>query len=169
MILEPRRGALMKKSLISSSALFVGLGLACFFARRTASQPAATADNKLAFLMQFGADGKEDVDWSGTIDAERLRIDGWQFDSNDEIGAKSWKCAARRETYWDTPYERNLRPTSNREKVTAKGLILEQEGGAPRAVKVDTAQGSFSFDTNFRPGDMPRSFRDGRVLVSAVP
>src|SRR5713226_7272791 len=99
----------MKKSLISISALFVGLGLAFFFARRTTSQTAATADNKLAFLVQFGADGKENVDWGGAIDAERFRIDGWQFDSNDEIGAKSWKCATQRETYWDTPYERNLR------------------------------------------------------------
>src|SRR5712692_5150302 len=169
MILEPRRGALMKKSLISISALFVGLGLACFFARRTASQPATTADNKLAFLVQFGADGKEDVDWSGTVDAERFRIDGWQFDSDDEVSAKSWKCATRRETYWDTPYERNLRPTSNREKVTAKGLIVELEGGEPRAVKVDSRQGSFSFDANFRPGDMPRSFLNGKVLVSPVP
>jgi hypothetical protein len=157
----------MNKSVISVSALFIGLGCALFLARRTASQTATTVDDKLAFLVQFGVDGKENVDWSGTIDAQRFRIEGWQFDSSDEAGPKSWKCATRRESYWDTPYERRLRPTSTREKVTAKGIILEL--GQPGPVRIDTRQGSFSFEANLRPGDMPRTFLNGRVLVSAVP
>ena len=130
----------------------------------------AAAPVKHAFLIQFGLDGAPDVDWSGSISGPRLSISGWQFDPKlDHVDGMKWRCATRRQSYWDTPYEPVMQPTSTRAKVTGKGIRAEIETPGPDVVRVSTAQGEFSFDAGINVGDVPRAYLNGRVSVQAVP
>ena len=61
-----------------------------------------------------------------------------------------------RETYWHTPYERRMQPTSNIDKVTTKGVLIEVEQPAPAEIRVSTKQGEFAFKPDLTPGDAPR-------------
>jgi hypothetical protein len=61
-----------------------------------------------------------------------------------------------------------MKGTSNRDKVTAKGIVLTLPTPAPR-VRVTTTQGEFTFDTSLAIADPPRRFLDGRATVEAVP
>ena len=123
---------------------------------------------RLAFLVRFGLDGQPDVDWSGKVSAPGARISPWQFDpKTDQIAGLAWKCATRAQTYWDTPYERSMGPTSRRDKVTGKGIVVELD--APVPAGVSTRQGDFTFDPNLAAGDAPRLFLDGRASVQALP
>src|SRR5579862_8785324 len=90
--------------------------------RRSDSAPVPESKAKTTFLIRFGVDGKADVNWSGKIDGAQLRLRGWQFNAKDSLDQAAWKCSTERQMYWDTPYEANMRPTSNREKVTEKGV-----------------------------------------------
>lgn len=128
---------------------------------------AAEPERRL-FLVKFGLDGKAEVDWSGSISAPQTFISGWQFDpEQDRVSGLSWSCATRRQNYWDTPYERSMRGTSNRDKVTAKGVWIAV---APplRPIRVSTRQGDFTFEPTYAPGDGPQFFLDGRASVEAA-
>src|SRR5262245_25596221 len=106
----------MKKVLPLSVALV--LAALHFTGTRKVSMTAQAADaRRSVFLIRFGVDGKPGVDWSGAIDPAPGRITGWQLDRDDSIHGASWKCATQEQNYWDTPYERRMRPTSNRDKV----------------------------------------------------
>ena len=133
------------------------------------SAPVKRPNTVAAFLIEFGADGKAGVDWSGSITTPRCRLTGWQFDKGDEIEGNSWKCATRRQLYWDTPYERRLQPTSEREKVTAKGVLVELEDTGVQEIRVSTNQGDFDVSANSKPGDPPQEYLSESVRVSAVP
>jgi hypothetical protein len=150
-------------------ALALGLTLFAPWLRRSDSAPVSGSKAKALFLVRFGVDGKEDVDWSGRIDGEQLRLRGWQFNTNDSVNEAAWKCSTQRQRYWDTPYEAKMQPTSNRAKVTEKGVIVEYQGSPGKEIRVLTSQGDFSFPTNLLPGEAPRFFLDGRASVSAVP
>src|SRR5215831_17947704 len=105
----------------------------CFYlasGQRTPPGALAADTRKTAFLIRFGVDGKADVDWSGSVEPMPARLMGWQFDANEQIEGASWKCSTREENYWDTPYERRLQPTSNRDKVTTKGIVVEFDASA---------------------------------------
>ncbi|MBI4909109.1 MAG: exo-alpha-sialidase [Acidobacteria bacterium] len=144
--------------------------LTIWLIRPTAPHSVLAADAERArYLIQFGVDGKENVDWSGSLTAPQAKLSAWQFDpAADSLTANTWKAATKREVYWDTPYERIMGPTANREKVTAKGLWVEL--GAPVAeIRVTTKQGDFVFEPTMTPGDAPQRFLDGRVAVQAVP
>src|SRR5205823_9090094 len=114
----------MKKALPISAVLIL---TALYFAanRKVAITAEAAEARRTAFLIRFGIDGKAAVDWSGSIEPAPGRITPWQFAKGDSIQGASWKCATREENYWDTPYERLMQPTSNRDKVTAKGIVVE--------------------------------------------
>src|SRR5690349_12872584 len=128
----------------------------------------AAESRKTAFLIRFGIDGKPDVDWSGRIDPAPVRITGWQFDRNDAIQGAGWKCVTREENYWDTPYERLMRPTSNRDKVTGKGVVVEYDAAVSGELRVSTAQGDFSFAMDAALWAAPRRYSDGRVEVRSA-
>src|SRR5271165_1171360 len=102
-------------------ALAITLTLFAPWLKRSHSAPMSDSKPKATFLIRFGEDGKPDVDWSGRIDGDQLRLRGWQFNAKDSVNQPTWRCSTQRQTYWDTPYEANMRPTSNREKVTEKG------------------------------------------------
>src|SRR5215469_17062274 len=107
----------MKTLLTTLSALAAVAALALLLPRGSSApvpEPAARA----AFLLRFGVDGKADADWSGSIASPHSRLAPWQFDSEDQLSGNAWKCSTRTETYWDTPYERKMQPTSNVDKVT---------------------------------------------------
>jgi hypothetical protein len=129
----------------------------------------ASETNKVALLIRFGVDGAKDVDWSGSISPAPSRLIGWQFDSRDKISSNRWECTTREERYWDTPYERNMGPTSNRDKVTAKGILVEFDDTLGGDVRVDTSQGAFSFRIDSSLWTAPRTFLDNRVEVRAAP
>lgn len=114
-----------------------------------------------AWLVRFGMDAKPEVDWSGSVTPAPRRLYPWQFDSNDAASANQWKCTTRQQQYWDTPYERSMKGTSRRNKVTRKGVVIEVESTAA-APRVTTAQGSFAITG-------PGRYLDGRVEVSAAP
>lgn len=122
-----------------------------------------------AFLIRFGLDGAKDTDWSGEIQPAPMRSSGWQFDSADQVESGRWKCVTREQRYWDTPYERNMGPTSNKNKVTGKGVYVELDRNAAAPFDVRTAQGSFRFESAAIVMGQPRRFLDGRVEVMAVP
>jgi hypothetical protein len=128
----------------------------------------AAAPPRARYLVRFGIDGKPDIDWSGGVQAQGASLSGWQFDpQTDTLNALSWKCATREETYWDTPYERLMQPTSNRDKVTVKGVVVDL--AAPGPVHVSTRQGDFTFQPDMTPGDAPRLYLAGRASVEALP
>lgn len=62
-----------------------------------------------------------------------------------------------------------MQPTSNREKVAAKGVWIELGDTPASALHVNTAQGWFDIATNSSPSDPSREFLGGRVRVTAVP
>ncbi len=129
----------------------------------------AAASRRAAFLIRFGQDGGKDVDWSGSIEPAPARIAGWQLDAADEAAGARWKCSTREQRYWDTPYERNMRPTSNRDRVTTPGVVVEYDLPLARPVEVRTAQGAFTFAPESSLWESPRKFLDGRVEVRAAP
>ena len=139
------------------------------FAPRGRSAGVIPRSTTVAFLVLFGQDGKADVDWSGSIATPGVRVSGWQFDGPDKFQGNSWKCTTRLENYWDTPYEQRMQPTSQRDKVTAKGLLVEPDDNNLAQFHIRTAQGDFDVAANFSPGDAPREYLDGRVRVMAVP
>lgn len=155
----------------------VGVLLACVAAVWVAWWPHGSAPvsvqaaeaARATYLIQFGVDGAENLDWSGSVAAGQATVRSWQFDpKSDELTGNSWKCMTRRQSYWDTPYERVMGPTANREKVTGKGVWVDLN--APLAeVRITTKQGDFVFEPNFAPGDAARLFLNGRVSVQAVP
>ena len=132
------------KKVISISAVPLIL-LSLYFARlrQAPSSVHAAEAQRAAFLIRFGVDGKADVDWSGSIDPPPSRMIGWQFDSGDEITGAGWKCATAEQNYWDTPYERRMQPTSNRDKVTVKGIVVEFDASKRGDVRVSTGLGQF--------------------------
>ena len=93
----------------------------------------------------------------------------WQFDRGDAILGAAWKCATREENYWDTPYERLMQPTSNRDKVTVKGIVAEFDSAQAGDVRVSTGKGAFSFPIDASLWSAPQPFLDGRVEVRAAP
>ncbi len=143
--------------------------VAMMFVPRGGSAGVTARNTTVAFLIQFGVDGKDGADWSGNISTPGVRLSGWQFDENDQLHGNSWKCATLKETYWDTPYERRMQPTSHRDKVTVKSVLVEPEDNSVSQIHVATAQGNFDVAANFAPGDAPRQYLAGRVRVTAVP
>jgi hypothetical protein len=135
---------------------------------RGSSAPVPAPPERVAFLARFGLDAKPDVDWSGSVSAPHSHIAPWQFSEGDSLQSESWKCATRSETYWDTPYERRMRPTSNIYKVMAKGILIEVEQPALSEIRVSTRQGDFSFKPDLVPGDGTRLYLNGRASVSAI-
>lgn len=118
--------------------------------------------------MRFGIDGVKNVDWSGRVSPPPTRISSWQFDANDQLAEATWKCTTREETYWDTPYEPSLRPTSTRQKVTGKGILIEYDT-APGEVRVSTGLGAFSFTPSTSLLAAPLYFLDNRAEVRIAP
>src|SRR5579859_6170681 len=159
----------MQKAISISAVLAIALSLYVAGPRRPPGSVHAAEAQRAAFLIRFGVDGKAGVNWSGSIDPPASRMIGWQFDSGDEISGAGWKCTTREENYWDTPYERNMQPTSNRDKVTAKGLIVEFDASKKGDVRVSTGQGNFSFPVDAALWSAGRFFLNGRVEVRAAP
>lgn len=120
------------------------------------------------FLIRFGTDGKPEVNWSGSIEMAQATLAPWQFDSKDSFNGTRWTCTTRRETYWDTPYERSMKGTSNREKVTRKGILVSLQPPFT-TVRVSTSQGEFSFEPEAALGGGQRPVLGGRATVEAVP
>ncbi len=130
-------------------------GLALLFAASLCAAPRA-------WLIKLGADGKEGVDWSGSVSPAPSRVKSWQFDKSDELAGAAWKLKTARRSYWDTPYERSMKGTTKRDKVAAKGLIAEYDAEPAGPVRVVTAQGEFSFTA-------AGSYLDGRARVVEAP
>lgn len=150
---------------IAAAVAALSIGIA-----RRAPQPVeAAASSDSCLLIRFGLDGKADVDWSGSLDGASARISGWQFDpAADRIDGLTWSCTTRRQTYWDTPYESEMKGTSRREKVTGKGVVVTL-GATDQQVRVKTRQGDFTVSPATTAGRSPVLFLDGRVSVEAVP
>jgi hypothetical protein len=138
------------------------------FSPRGGSAPVAAPKTTVAYLVLFGEDGKPDVDWSGSVSPSTVRLTAWQFDPGDQVSGTAWKCRTRSQNYWDTPYERRMQPTSQREKVSAKGVLIES-AEVLSSVRINTAQGTFDVPTTLLPGDAPRQFLGTSVRVTAVP
>jgi hypothetical protein len=156
----------MRKLVTGFSLMALATGVALLLPHGASAPVAAPA--RAAFLLRFGIDGKADADWSGSIASDRVRLSPWQFDKNDVLSGRTWTCSTRKQTYWDTPYERAMQPTSQVAKVTAKGLLVEIEKPAPQEIRVSTKQGDFSFRPDLVPGDAPRLLLNGSASVAAV-
>jgi hypothetical protein len=156
------------KTLLTTISAVAALAAVALLLPRGSSAPVPSPPAHAAFLMRFGIDGKADADWSGSLATPGARLSPWQFDSSDSLTGHIWKCSTRSETYWDTPYERRMQPTSNLDKVTAKGLLVVVDQPAHAEIQVSTRQGDFSFKPDIAPGDAPRLFLNGRASVTAV-
>jgi hypothetical protein len=113
---------------------------------------------RVAYLVRFGVDDKPDVDWSGSITPAPARLSGWQFDARDQANGDRWKCTTRQEAYWDTPYERSMKGTSRKNKVTRKGIVVDYDDSGLRP-RVSTAHGAFEITG-------PGRYLNGRVEVT---
>ncbi|MGH9721795.1 MAG: hypothetical protein ACRD8O_16425 [Bryobacteraceae bacterium] len=152
---------------VACAAVAAAVGVAWFQGQpRTAR---AAEPERIALLIRFGMDDAKDVDWSGSIEPAPARLSSWQFDAQDLAEAARWKCTTRRQRYWDTPYERRMGPTSQLDKVTRKGVVVEYEASTVRTIQVRTSQGDFSFEPDGSLWTAPRRFLGGRVEVSAAP
>ena len=120
-------------------------------------------------LIRFGVDGKAGVNWSGGIEPAPVHMTSFQFSRGDEIQGSRWKCVTNELNYWDTPYEKRMRPTSNRDKVAAKGIVVEFDTAKGGDVHVSTSQGDFSFAVDASLWAAPKQFLNGRVEVRAAP
>ncbi|MBI1788358.1 MAG: hypothetical protein HYR60_12525, partial [Acidobacteria bacterium] len=129
----------MKQALLSLAALAGLLYLAV--EKRPAPPVSAAGPRRAGFLIRFGS---------------------------DQIGGDGWTCATRLQRYWDTPYESRMRPTSNRDKVTGKGILVEFDAGG-YDIQVRTAQGNFSFPADAEAWSAPLPRLNGRVEVRAAP
>src|SRR5262245_25663628 len=129
-----------KRSSRLLTAIFgAGLLLAIWsFNHPTKTQIVKAADStKKTILVRFAQDFRKDFDWSGSVEAAGSRISGWQFDpKTDSISGSSWKCMSRQQEYWDSPYERAMKRTTRRDKVTAKGIVLELQSPGTQMVSV---------------------------------
>ena len=83
--------------------------------------------------------------------------------------SSSWKCSTKEQNYWDTPYERSMGPTSNRDKVTVKGIVVDYDAAKGGDIRITTSQGAFSFPMDASLWTAPRQFLNGRVEVRAAP
>jgi hypothetical protein len=147
------------------AAVLIVAGALGLLVRTARSRPAQAPPVELpraAYLIRFGLDGAAGVDWSGSVQPPPSRIAGWQFDAADSVAGSQWTTATRKETYWDTPYERAMRGTSRLDKVTAKGVLIEYDWPPSAPIRVVTAQGGFSFGS-------PGRYLDGRAEVSPAP
>jgi hypothetical protein len=158
-----------RKILIVVSMIALSISLGLRRERRAVSAPVVENPGRHAFLIQFGLDDKAEVDWTGNVSCSSCRVSGWQFSSSDTVSGKSWKCSTRRELYWDTPYERRMKHTSTRSKVTHKGILIELERQELEPIRVGTRQGAFSFSGSLVIGDAPQSYLNGRASATAVP
>lgn len=159
----------MRKAIAMGAVL--ALGVAAYFggSRRATVTAHAAGARRMTFLIRFGVDGVKDADWSGSLEPAPESLAGWQFDPAETAAGAAWKCVTREENYWDTPYERRMRPTSNRMKVTAKGVIASFDAARGGDVRVRTAQGEFSFTPGADLWTAPKRFLNGRVEVRAAP
>jgi hypothetical protein len=139
-----------------------------FLLPRSSSAPVPGPGSRVAYLVKLGLDAKPDVDWSGSIPTQDVRLSAWQFEQGDLLSSRSWKCTTSLQTYWDTPYERRMQPTSNLDKVSPKGVVVTADQPAPAEIRVSTSQGDFTFKPDFIPGDAPRIFLNGRASVTAI-
>jgi hypothetical protein len=158
----------MKRS-ISLLAVLALVAVVYLSGRKAPMTAQAAEGRRLAFLIRLGVDGVADVDWSGRIDPAPARMTGWQFDRGDTIDGGNFKCKTREQNYWDTPYEKKMRPTSNRDKVTVKGVVAEFDAAQGGDIRVSTGQGEFSFPADASLWLTPRRFLNGRVEVRAAP
>ncbi|HUG82726.1 MAG TPA: hypothetical protein VML01_13735 [Bryobacterales bacterium] len=148
-----------------------------FWLGRPDSSPTALAQtataNQQAFLIRFGVNDAQPRDWSGEVRVENGRVvglDPWQFSKGDELlSDTAWTCATTSENYWDAPWERSLEGTKRRTRLTAKGFLLRLEMAGPGKVNVQTVQGSFAFDPGELSWSRPKTFINGRVVVSLSP
>src|SRR5689334_18668563 len=118
---------LRRSSRLLTAILGAGLLLTIWnFHRPAKTQVVKAADStKRTILVRFAQDFRKDVDWSGSVETPGSRISGWQFDpKTDSVSGSSWKCMSRQQEYWDSPYERAMKRTTRRDKVTAKGIVL---------------------------------------------
>jgi hypothetical protein len=158
----------MLKRVIAVSVVI--LAAAWFWPRHAAPEARVMAAGpaRAAFLIRLGLDEKQGVDWSGSVTPAPARLAAWQFDEEDRAGAADWKCASREQGFWDTPYERKMGPTSNKDRTAPKGVLVEYDA-APAEVHVTTAQGAFSFAPDAALWSAPRRFLNGRAEVRAAP
>ena len=149
------------KKLVPLACIAILAALICFFSffHVGRSAPAAPAKAEAAFLVRFGLDDKADVDWSGSAAAVGGRLSGWQFNAGDRVAGNSWKCATESESYWDTPYEARMQPTSRRDKVTRKGILISFASAPPAEIRISTAQGE--------PGAIRTPSRAKRIITCA--
>lgn len=155
---------------IFAVAALVIVALSAWLSQNPAVAPTVRAQdsNRRLFLVKFGLDGKENIDWSGSVSGAQSSISSWQFDpAKDSMEGSAWKCTTRKQNYWDTPYEPIMGPTANLEKVTEKGLWVDT--AVTGTVSISTKQGDFVFDVAQTPGSATRTFLNGRASVQAIP
>src|SRR5262245_19969236 len=99
------------KTLLTTLTALAAIVAAALLLPRGSSAPVPPPAARASFLVRFGIDAKPDTDWSGSMTAKASRLAPWQFSEGDALTGNAWKCATRTETYWDTPYERRMRPT----------------------------------------------------------
>lgn len=85
----------------------------------------------------------------------------------DTLSKSVCACHTVTQTYWDTPYEAVMQPTSNRDKFTMKGIIVES--APPGDTKISTAQGDFTIPATLAIGDPPPLVLDNRASIQAIP
>ena len=168
-----RKVRLLLPLVVFSAAAWFAAGRPSVRENFAAEAATTSADSTETFLIRFGVRGADELDWSGRLKVRNGRVaklEGWQFAGDDEIISETeWKCATQRETYWYAPWERSLRGTKRREKLTPKGLVLHLAMAGPGKVEVETSEGKFEFAPAEIPWDRPKTFGAGTVVVSRSP
>src|SRR5579871_1789128 len=101
------------RTLLATFTALAAVATLALLLPRGSSAPVPAPPARGAFLVRFGLDAKPGVEWSGSIATPNARLAAWQFADGDSLAGSAWKCSTRTDTYWDTPYERRMQPTSN--------------------------------------------------------
>jgi hypothetical protein len=136
-------------------------------ARANAPQAAPPRDSEQSFRIILGATDTTATVWDGSLSVSAgtpVRLESWRFDDGDRIdGATAWKLSTHPARIF------NPQPASER-PIVANGVVATFSGLTPASeVRVQTAQGQFTFRPEVVPYGTTARFLGGRVHVDRVP
>jgi hypothetical protein len=156
------------------SAVVVTAAILCLYPRLTVfTSISLPPEDTATFRIALGLGDKTAMDWSGSLVLENHgpgSLEGYRFLESDRIAASLegniWKWSVWSEATVPRTYQKQLLPTDP--LTSHKGLILRVRGAAAR-VRLETAQGSFSFGVSDVPLGRRRDFLEGRVVAERMP
>jgi len=158
----------MKRLLLSlaAAAICVLAAGALLYPQGSRTTQSLNMPEAVAFRILLGVGDKEPTVWDGKVSVSEgkiLRIEGWQFGRGDSTdGRTGWKASTQR--------VRLRRQRQARGPVRPNGVIITTSAKSPNAaIRIETAQGKFSFTLAEAPYGKSTTALNGRVRIDRLP